>query len=246
MGAKLLTLGMAVLLMDGAFEGCLYAQSIEGTAVITRRLTKRRVTAPVPAYNRGPVVELNADSEEDDLAFERSRVAVYLEGQFPQSVSPTPAVATMEQKNRRFWPEALVIQAGSKVSFPNLDPIFHNVFSLSGPKTFDLGNYSKGETRMVTFSHPGIVYVNCHLHANMTATIVIAPNQWNSMAGRDGKFILRDVPPGQYTIVAWHKAAGYFRRSVQVVQGRDEHVDFLIPLGESRHSFESSGLAAGK
>jgi plastocyanin len=221
------------------------AERIEGTVVIRKKLTKRRVTAEVPMYQRGPAVELTADLEDDPLALERSRVAIYLEGRYPSRASTTDVVAAkMEQVNRRFSPETVVIQAGSRVSFPNNDPIFHNVFSLSGPKTFDLGNYPKGDTRMVMFPQPGIVYVNCHLHPNMTATIVVAPNRWNTQAGRDGRFALRDVPPGKYTIVAWHKAAGFFRQTVVVTAGRDENVEFLIPIDESGHAIESQKLAA--
>jgi len=221
-----------------------HAERIEGTIVIKKKLTKRRVTAQVPMYQRGPAVELSADREEDPLAFERSRVAVYLEGKFSPRASPADVVAAkMEQVNRRFAPETVVIQAGSKVSFPNNDPIFHNVFSLSGPKTFDLGNYPRGDTRMVTFPEPGIVYVNCHLHPNMTATIVVAPNKWNTQADRDGRFALPDVPPGKYTIVAWHKAAGFFRQTVEVAAGRDENVEFLIPIDESGRALESQKVA---
>jgi plastocyanin len=221
-----------------------HAERIEGTIVIKKKLTKRRVTAQVPVYQRGPAVELSADREEDPLAFERSRVAVYLEGRFPAEASTAkagekPAAAKMEQANRRFWPETVVIEAGSKVSFPNNDPIFHNVFSLSGPKSFDLGNYPRGDTRMVMFPEPGIVYVNCHLHPNMTGTIVVAPNRWNTQVDRDGGFALRDVPPGKYTIVAWHKAAGFFRQTVVVEEGRDERVEFLIPIDENGRTLES-------
>jgi plastocyanin len=217
---------------------CVHAERIVGTVVIKKKLTKRRVTAEVPMYQRGPAVELSADQPEDPMAFERSRVAVYLEGRFKQAAQ-TGVAAKMEQTNRRFSPETLVIQAGSKVSFPNNDPIFHNVFSLSGPKSFDLGNYARGETRVVTFPEPGIVYVNCHLHPNMTGTIVVAPNQWNTQADRDGRFALADVPPGKYTIVAWHKAAGFFRETVTVAAGSDQHVEFLIPIDESGRALES-------
>jgi len=223
-----------------------HAENIEGTVVIKKKLTKRRVTAEVPMYERGPAVELGADQEGDPLAFERTRVAVYLEGQFPPQASATPSMVTMEQTNRRFSPEMLVIQAGSKVSFPNNDPIFHNVFSLSGPKTFDLGNYPKGDTRMVMFPEPGIVYVNCHLHPNMTATIVVAPNKWNTRADREGRFELADVPPGKYTIVAWHKAAGFLRQTVTVEPGRNERVEFLMPLDENGRALESAGLETRK
>jgi hypothetical protein len=150
----------------------------------------------------------------------------------------------MEQTNRRFSPETLVIEAGAKVSFPNHDPIFHNVFSLSGPKTFDLGNYPKGDTRVVMFPEPGIVYVNCHLHPNMTATIVVAPNRWNTRVDREGQFELQDVPPGKYTIVAWHKAAGFFRQTVEVAAGRDERVEFLIPIDENGRTLGTQRLVS--
>jgi plastocyanin len=256
---------MVLLIVAGfAIPGAVPARAerIEGTIVIRKKLTKRRVTAQVPMYQRGPAVELSADTEEDPLAFERSRVAVYLEGSYPAGSHPEGAstaekpgekpmlkpgekpMLKMEQTNRRFSPEMLVIQAGSRVSFPNNDPIFHNVFSLSGPRTFDLGNYPKGDTRVVAFPDPGIVYVNCHLHPNMTATIVVAPNKWNTQADRDGQFVLQDVPPGEYTIVAWHKAAGFFRQTEVVVSGRNQRVEFLIPIDENGRTIESRKSAA--
>lgn len=139
----------------------------------------------------------------------------------------------MEQTGRRFVPDLVVIPAGSSVSFPNLDPIFHNVFSLSRAKTFDLGNYVKGDSRSVTFPKAGIVFVNCHLHPNMSAAIVVTPNAWNTIASKDGQYALRDLPPGSYTVVAWHKAAGFFRKTVTVTDSDDLKVDFFIPIGEN-------------
>jgi plastocyanin len=226
------TLRLAALLSLFAIFFPLHAENVTGKIVITKKLTRRRVTAPVPLYDRGPAVGLGADAEEDPLAFERARVVVYLEGGNVEPPRPegSQPVARIDQQNRRFSTETLVIQAGSKVSFPNFDPIFHNVFSLSRTRTFDLGNYAKGETRVVTFPEPGIVYVNCHLHSNMTATIVVAPNRWNTKADRNGVFGLPDVPPGRYTIVAWHKAAGFFRQKIDIRPGQDAHVDFLIPI----------------
>ncbi len=227
-----------VFLLAVFAAGALQGERIEGAIVIKKKLTRPRVTAEVPMYQRGPAVDLGADRQEDPLAFERARVAIWLEGEFPQ-FPPSGAVATMEQLNRRFSPETLAIQAGSKVSFPNDDPVFHNVFSLSGTKSFDLGNYPQGDTRIVTFAKPGIVFVNCHLHPNMSATIVVAPNKWNVLADRDGKFELRDVPAGHYSIVAWHKAAGFFRQTVVVEPGQNPHVEFLIPLDENGRALES-------
>lgn len=215
-----------------------HAGSIEGTVVIKKKLTKRRVTAEVPMYQRGAAVALASDADDDPLAFERARVAIWLDGPVSKD-APSGIAAKIEQTNRRFAPELTVIEAGSKVSFPNEDPIFHNVFSLSGPKSFDLGNYPKGESRFVTFPEPGIVYVNCHLHPNMSAAIVVTPNQWHALSDRDGRFELQNVPPGKYTVVAWHKAAGFFRETLTLTEGHNGQVEFLIPIDESGRTLES-------
>ena len=209
------------------------AQDITGTIRIDKKLTKRSVTASVPIYQRGATVKLGKDAEEDPLAFERSRVVIYLEGPGPVDIGPAHS-ATMPQLNRQFSPDLLVIPLGSTVSFPNMDPIFHNIFSLSKPKTFDLGSYNKGESRNVVFSRPGIVYVYCHLHPNMEATIVVTPNRWYAQSDRSGHFRIQDVPPGRYTIVAWHKAAGFFRKSILIEAGRDSVADFFIPFSDDQ------------
>jgi plastocyanin len=206
-----------------------YAGEIHGAVIVHRRLTKRAITAPVSAYQRGVAVTLDADAEQDPLEYERSHVVIYVEGEFPS----TPGFAVMEQRNRRFAPDLLVLPAGSQISFPNEDPIFHNVFSLSKPKSFDLGNYVKGQTRLVTFPKPGIVFVNCHLHPNMSAAIVITPNSWGARADASGRFRFTGMPPGDYTVVAWHKAAGFVRQTVRVDDRRPAEIEFLIPLEES-------------
>jgi plastocyanin len=208
----------------------LQAGDIEGSVIVKRRLSKPKVTAEASSYSRGAAVNLHSDEMEDPLAFERARVVVYLEGELPSE----PVNAKMEQKFRKFSPDTLVIPAGSSVSFPNLDPIFHNVFSLSKPKTFDLGNYSREHSRTVTFSKPGIVFVNCHLHPNMGAAIVISPNRWSAKADAAGRFVLPAVPSGSYTIVAWHRSAGFFRQKIRVAGDRTSAVQFLIPVDEDR------------
>lgn len=220
---------MGVVLLSVASLAAVQAADIEGRVVIKRKLTRRTVTASARSYERGVSVEPGSSQDENPLAMERTRVVIYLEGELPSK----PVTATLEQKNRRFLPDTLVVPAGSTVTFPNLDPIFHNVFSLSKPKTFDLGNYPKDQTRTVTFPKPGIIFVHCHLHPNMAAAIVISPNQWNTKPDAFGRFTLSGVPPGNYTIVAWHKAAGFFRQSVRVTENRAIGVEFVIPLDES-------------
>jgi plastocyanin len=206
------------------------AADIRGMILIERRLTRYNVSAVAGIYQRGGVVQLGDNPEDDPISFERAHVAVYLEG--TQDHSGLAQENVMEQKNRRFVPDMLVIPAGSTVSFPNFDPIFHNVFSLSKAKSFDLGNYPLGKTREVTFSKPGVVAVYCHLHANMAASIVVTPSRWGTRASADGAFSLRDIPAGTYSVVAWHKAAGTFHKQITLADRDDLEVDFVLPYDE--------------
>ena len=212
------------------------AAEVNGTIAITKRITKQRVSPVAGIYHRGAAV-----APPDEMAeFSRSelaRSAIYLEGGPPSAGAPV--TVELKQQNRMFLPETLVVAVGATVSFPNLDPIFHNVFSFSRPNTFDLGNYPKGETRKVTFNKPGIVSVFCHLHPNMSASIVIAPSRWYASPGGDGGYSLKDVPPGDYTLVFWHKTAGFFRRRITVAD-RAVAADFTIPISEDNSAKRNS------
>src|SRR5579885_1593325 len=132
-----------------------HAAEIRGTIVIERKLTHYNVSAAAGIYQRGGAVPLGDNPEDDPISFERAHVAIYLEG--AQGESGPAKENVMEQKNRRFVPDMLVIPAGSTVSFPNSDPIFHNVFSLSKAKSFDLGNYREGQSRLVTLDRKSVV-----------------------------------------------------------------------------------------
>jgi plastocyanin len=207
------------------------AQDISGTILIKKRLTRRSVTASVSVYQRGTPVKLGKSDDEDPIAFERSRVVIYLEGNVASdSEAGSPGTVEIQQLDRQFLPDLVVVPVGATVSFPNMDPIFHDVYSLSRAKSFDLGAYDKGQTRRVTFSKPGIIEVYCHLHPNMAATIMVLANRYYARPDRDGQYRIPNVPPGHYTLVAWHKTAGFFRRQVDVDSGQTTTADFLIPL----------------
>jgi len=209
------------------------SQDVTGTILIKKKLTKPSVTAAVSVYQRGASVELGKDAVEDPLSYERSRVVIYLEGPTPSDPAPAkPPTLSMQQLNRRFTPDLLVVPVGATIQFPNMDPIFHNIFSLSKPKSFDLGAYNKGESRSVVFTKPGVVYVYCHLHPNMEATIVVTPNRWYARSDPSGQFRIPNVPPGHYTVVAWHKAAGFFRKQIVIEPGHGAVADFFIPIGD--------------
>jgi len=202
------------------------AQEIQGQLAITRTLTKQRVV--LPAYTLRGVSPHKHDAAPSAIN-EWQRVVIYLESD--KAPAATRALATLNQSGQKFEPELLVIPAGSTVSFPNSDPIFHNVFSLSRTRQFDLGNYPSGKTRMVMFDKPGVVQVFCHLHPDMNATILVVPNAWFTRPDEHGAFNFSGLPSGTYQVVVWHKSAGTFKQRIQVSQGSVAKMSMDIPVG---------------
>jgi plastocyanin len=215
-----------------SLAGACSAQDVSGTIVIKKRLTPRSVTPSVSIYQRGTTIKLGNGVDHDPIAFERTRVVVYLEGKIgpDPAVDPTGSPIEIKQINRQFVPDLAVVPVGSTVSFPNMDPIFHDVYSLSKTKSFDLGAFDKGQTRRVMFTKSGIAEIYCHLHPNMAATVLVLDNRYYARPDRDGHYRIANVPPGRYTLVAWHKSAGFFRKTIEIGSGPGASVDFLIPL----------------
>jgi len=116
---------------------------------------------------------------------------------------PAPAAARMDQLWQKFVPRILAIVAGQTVEFHNSDNVYHNIFSYSPPKKFDLGRYPKGKSRSVTFVKPGTVQVYCDIHSDMRADIVVTPSRRFGMVGPSGRFRIDDVTPGTHTIKVW-------------------------------------------
>ncbi len=228
---NLLSLPALAFLLCTHLPSNIIAAELNGRVLVTRKLTKKRVTLPVYQL-RG--MSPAADRDNSQPVNEYNELAVFLEGK--SSDGGKPIRVELRQEGQQFVPRLLVVPVGSTISFPNADPVFHNVFSLSGARKFDLGYYPAGQTRAVTFDDPGIVQVYCHLHPNMYAAIVVAPNRWYAQPGEDGTFSLHDVPPGTYTLVAWHMNAGFFRKTVQVSAESATDVLLNIPIrDEGRH-----------
>jgi len=157
-------------------------------------------------------------------------VVIYLEAPdlIPVALPELRSSRRTGSSSQRSWWSTV----GSTVSFPNEDPIFHNVFSLSKVKRFDLVSYPAGETRDVRFDRPGVVQVFCHLHTDMSATILVLPTtSWTLPAARWQLCIVRGSA-WLYELVAWHRSAGLFRRHVTVGGGKAPAVDFVIPVKE--------------
>jgi plastocyanin len=205
------------------------AGDLNGHLVITKRLTRKTVSPAV--YNlRGTAPPVAPPGSEPINEFDR--IVVMLDGK--GFGTPEPETVIMEQRNGRFNPDLVVIPVGSKVEFPNSDPIFHNVFSLSGTQPFDLGFYPQGQSRTVRFNRGGIVQVYCHIHANMYAAIVVTSSPWHGKPSPDGCFSWSNIPPGHYRVVAWHKVAGVSQADVNIPSSGTAEVTIRIPIDTER------------
>jgi plastocyanin len=137
------------------------------------------------------------------------------------------AAFALIQKNKTFQPQVLVAPAGSTVTFPNLDPIFHNVFSLSGPQPFDLGLYRAGEARSRTFQQPGTYRVFCNIHPEMTALVLVVPTPYVTFADAAGRFAL-DLPPGRYRVTAVSQRASAVTVEVVTAAGATDAPELTL------------------
>lgn len=140
--------------------------------------------------------------------------------------------ASIVQRDEQFIPHVVAVTTGSSVEFPNDDSIFHNVFSLSRPATFDLGRYPSGDSRARTFKNAGIVKVFCQIHSHMNAVVRVFDHEWFTIPQDNGTFSLDGLPPGSYTLVAWHERIGERRDRVTIRAGATTEVSFALPVLE--------------
>jgi plastocyanin len=152
-------------------------------------------------------------------------VVVWLEGELP-AAPPADPVA-IDQRDKLFLPGALAVPSGTVVRFPNDDPFYHNVFSYSGPR-FDLGRYAPGTAREVTLDEPGLVEVFCEIHEFMRAVVLVTDHAFGAVAGEDGAFRFAAVPPGRYTLKAYHPDHGTVELPVEVSAGTTARVQPVL------------------
>jgi plastocyanin len=183
---------------------------------------------PPPGFDSRPnVADLGAPTERDLSG--RLQSVVYLEtaprGAFEQSRASRE---TMDQRSETFVPHLLAVMTGTTVDFPNSDRIYHNVFSLSKSRSFDLGRYAVGRSKSVLFDRPGIVRVFCEIHSHMSAFILVFSHPYFAMTDAEGRYRIDDVPPGTYNVIAWNEGLASEPKPVAVPDGGTTELDFSL------------------
>jgi len=125
----------------------------------------------------------------------------------PAAYRPPAQKPRLVQHNKSFEPHVVVVPVGSVVAFPNHDPFFHNVFSLFEGKRFDLGLYEAGSTRDVHFDKPGISYIFCNIHPEMSGVVVALDTPYYGTSDPQGQVVIANVPSGKYTLRVWYESA---------------------------------------
>jgi plastocyanin len=160
------------------------------------------------------------------LATQPPLAVVYLDGSFPKPKSPpTKQIA---QKDLAFLPSLLPVQVGTRVEFPNLDDTYHNIFSYSPAKRFDLGRYRPEERPIPSevFDAPGLVVLRCDIHEHMRGLLLVLDTPYFVTTDEEGRFRLSGLPSGHYTLKAWIDSKTTREKSVDLKRGATLHVDF--------------------
>ncbi len=199
--------------VSGRITGVVHLVALGGTPLRSGAYPSRRVNAKTPdAAEIGNLVIFVKDA--------------------PNEQQLTTTRASISQRDESFVPRVTAITRGSSIEFPNFDPYFHNVFSLSRALTFDLGRFRKGEKRERVFPRAGVVKVYCHIHSEMSATIMVFDHRLYASPAANGAFAIDGVPPGTYQLSAWHERIGETTKPITVVAGDDASVEFSLPVVE--------------
>lgn len=170
------------------------------------------------------VVTISGEHKKD-----RSNFVVFVDGiSTPYQAQQPQDIPRIGHKGKRFSPEIMPIVRGSSIDFFNDDNIFHNVFSLSKTKPFDLGVYPKGTSKLVSFDRTGLVKIYCNLHPNMVGNILILNNPYYAVTDTNGDYSINGVPDGQYRLRVWHELSAEIDKSIDLTEGNSHSHSFTI------------------
>ncbi len=213
---------LAVLRPDSLVE----ARAAQTLGALRGRVDVRRPEAPA---ERRPVTADLAVPDAPD-AGDMRRAVVYLEtGPSRALAVRDPGRARMDQRNETFLPHVLAVDSGTVVDFPNNDATYHNVFSLSKTKRFDLGRYARGRSKAVQFDRPGIVRVFCDIHSHMSAFVLVFSHPFYATTSDAGRYRIDGIPPGDYTVTAWYEGSARDTRAITIpAHGGAVDLDFVV------------------
>lgn len=179
--------------------GTAAAGTIEGSVTLTPADLAFRGEARPNAYVGQ--LEGSAGNSGSVVVSDTTYGVAYVSDLPPPAEPPPPAL--LDQRDQRFVPRILAIVSGQSVVFRNSDRVFHNVFSYSPPKRFDLGRYARGKSKTLSFRKPGLVQIYCDIHSDMRADLVVVPSVYFAYVNAGGVFRIDDVPAGAHTVTIW-------------------------------------------
>ncbi len=159
---------------------------------------------------------------------DQSNIILYAEKTPTGTASPPKEPAVMDQLNLTFVPHVLPAVVGTTVTFPNSDEVRHNVFSPSPAKPFNLGTYPRGTSKQVVFDKPGEVALLCNVHAEMSAYVLVLGTPYFTVTPRNGTYHLENLPPGKYTVTAWHERFKSVSLPVEIKGTETVPLDFSL------------------
>jgi plastocyanin len=197
--------------------------TVDGTGIIRGHVQVPEVAMPA---DRPAVAALSASHH---APVDRRKVVVYLEtapraafGELP------PGHARMDQRNEQFVPRVLAVTVGTTVDFPNSDKTFHNVFSLSPIRPFNLGRFPPGRTQGVVFNKPGVVPIFCDIHSHMSAFVLVFSHPFFALSDDSGRYEIAGVPAGTYSLTVWSELGKVTPRRVTVPENGNAEADFQV------------------
>ncbi|MEO8189668.1 MAG: carboxypeptidase regulatory-like domain-containing protein [Acidobacteriota bacterium] len=208
---------------------------------------------PAPTPGAGPAASSSAGSISGRVTIvkagvplpEAANTIVWIEGLHSPGASGRSSRAEMKSQGKKFVPRVIAVSRTGEVQFPNADPIYHNVFSVSAPNRFDLGLYRSGGSKEKRFEEPGLVRVYCNIHPQMVGFVMVVDSDYAAVTGPDGSFRFGGVPPGNWTVRAWQEEGGEAQAPV-TVRARVETPALALTMDASAYKAQPHKNKYGK